>query len=334
MVNEASATADERRGRARGTVAGNAKGGGAQHVALGATNLNPFGDLHTVQHLSARLARGVRGVFEPLLRRECRTWAEPLVVQRLADYRAERPDGLTAWLPMAMTLGSQPSGQPAGQALAVLDGRFVLELLDLFFGGTGHAPAQLPTEFTPAAEVMVTQLGKLLAEPMRAAWEPLARLSFTPGHVELNPAMLANLDADDALVITRFGIAVDTAKPVFLDLLYPVSALKPHGPSLTGKVHGKTAEPDPSWRNGLTRAVMDVRFPIRSVLAEPMVSLSLLMGLKEGDVIPINVGSDVPVMVGGDRLALGTVGTSNGKAAIKLNTICYDIDSDFRGDLQ
>jgi flagellar motor switch protein FliM len=322
MVNEASATADERRGRARGVS--------AQHVALGATNLNPFGDLHTVQHLSARLARGVRGVFEPLLRRECRTWAEPLVVQRLADYRAERPDGLTAWLPMAMTL----AGAPAGQALAVLDGRFVLELLDLFFGGTGHAPTQLPTEFTPAAEVMVTQLGKLLAEPMRAAWEPLARLTFTAGHVELNPAMLANLDADDALVITRFGIAVDTAKPVFLDLLYPVSALKPHGPSLTGKVHGKTAEPDPTWRNGLTRAVMDVRFPIRSVLAEPMVSLSLLMGLKEGDVIPINVGSDVPVMVGGDRLALGTVGTSNGKAAIKLNTICYDIDSDFRGDLQ
>jgi len=326
MVNEASATADERRGRARGA----AKAGGAQHVAMGATNLNPFGDLHTVQHLSARLARGVRGVFEPLLRRECRTWAEPLVVQRLADYRMERPDGLTAWLPMAMTL----AGAPAGQALAVLDGRFVLELLDLFFGGTGHAPAELPPEFTPAAEVMVGQLGKLLAEPMRAAWEPLARLSFTPGHVELNPAMLSDLDADDALVITRFGIAVDTAKPVFLDLLYPVSALKPHGPSLTGKVHGKTAEPDPSWRTGLTRVVMDVRFPIRSVLAEPMVSLSLLMGLKEGDVIPINVGSDVPVMVGGDRLALGTVGTSNGKAAIKLNTICYDIDSDFRGHLQ
>lgn len=332
MVNKASATAEQRRARAQSEAPR-----GAQHVPLGTGNLNPFGDLHTVQHLSARLARGVRGVFEPLLRRECRTWAEPLVVQRLADYRAERPEGLTAWLPMAITAAGTTAGAlPSGQALAVLDGRFVLELLDLFFGGTGHAAAELPTEFTPAAEVMVTQLGKLLAEPMRAAWEPLARLSFTPGHVELNPAMITNLDADDALVITRFGIVAGTDKPVFFDLLYPVSALKPHGPSLTGKVHGKTAEPDPHWRTALTRAVMDVRFPIRSVLAEPMVSLSLLMGLKAGDVIPISVGSDVPVMVGGDRLALGTVGTSNGKAAIKLNTICYDIDidSDFRGELQ
>ena len=42
---------------------------GASHApALGGANLNPFGDLHTLQHLSARLARSLRGVFEPLLR--------------------------------------------------------------------------------------------------------------------------------------------------------------------------------------------------------------------------------------------------------------------------
>lgn len=327
MVNEglqraSGQTADERRERPRRA---------AEHATLGAANLNPFGDLHTVQHLSARLARGVRGVFEPLLRKEVRCWAEPLVVQRLADYRAERPAGLTAWLPLAMTTaGSLPSGQ----ALAVLDGRFVMELLDLFFGGTGHAPHELPAEFTPAAEAMITQLGTMLAEPMRAAWEPLAKIGFVAGHVEVNPALIPDLDSEDAVVVTRFGIAAGSAKPVFLDLLYPVAALKPHGPSLTGKVHGKTAEPDPAWRNGLTRAVMDVRFGVRSVLAEPMVSLSMLMELKPGDVIPISVGGDVPVMVGGDRLGAGTVGTSNGRAAIKLTSISYELNSDLGGTFQ
>lgn len=309
MVNEAPGDTSERRERPRRA---------AEHVTLGSANLNPFGDLHTVQHLSARLARSLRGVFEPLLRRECRIWAEPLVVQRLADYRVERPDGLTAWLPLAMRLAGGPA---SGQALAVFDGRFVLELLDLFFGGTGHAPHDLPPEFTPAAEALIARLGRLIAAPMTSAWEPLARIEFAPGHVELNPALIADLDADDAVVVTRFGIASGNAKPVFLDLLYPVAALKPHGPSLTGKVHGKTAEPDPAWRTGLTRAVMDVRFGVRSVLAEPVVPLSLLLELKVGDVIPISVGGDVPVMVGGDRLGSGTVGTSNGRAAIMLNTI-------------
>lgn len=286
----------------------------AEHATLGVANLNPFGDLHTLQHLSARLARGMRGVFEPLLRKEIRTFAEPLVVQRFADYRAERPDGLTAWLPMAMT-------PPTGHAMIVLDGRFVLELLDLFFGGTGAVPHDMPVEFTPAAEAMIGRLGMMLTGPLKTAWEPLARIEFKAGHVESNPAMLPGLDGDDALVITRFGIAAGNAKPVFIDIVYPVAALKPHAPSLTGKVHAKTAEPDPAWRNSLTRAVMGVRFPIRSVLAEPMVPLSVLMDLKPGDVIPITLGADVPVMVGGDRLGAGTVGTSNGHAAIRLNSI-------------
>ncbi|MEH3159974.1 MAG: flagellar motor switch protein FliM [Sphingomonas taxi] len=302
MVN-AAATSD-RRTRDRAPAA---------HAAgLGVAKLNPFGDLHTLQHLSARLARSLRGVFEPLLRREVRAWAEPLVVQRFGDYRAERPEGLTAWLPMTMA----PQG---ATALCVLDGVFVLELLDLFFGGTGAAPATIPAEFSPAAEAMVVRLGTVIAGPLRTAWEPLARIDFTPTRVEVNAAMLS-ADAEDAMIVTRFGIAAGDDRPVFVDLVYPVTALKPHAPTLTGKVLDK-AEADPAWRTSLTRAAMNVRFPIRSVLAEPVVPLSLLMNLKPGDVIPISFGPEVPVMVGNDCLGRGTVGTSNGQAAVRLTQL-------------
>lgn len=302
MVN-AAATSD-RRTRDRAPAA---------HAAgLGVAKLNPFGDLHTLQHLSARLARSLRGVFEPLLRREVRAWAEPLVVQRFGDYRAERFEGLTAWLPMTMA----PQG---ATALCVLDGVFVLELLDLFFGGTGAAPATIPAEFSPAAEAMVVRLGSVIAGPLRTAWEPLARIDFTPTRVEVNAAMLS-ADAEDAMIVTRFGIAAGDDRPVFVDLVYPVTALKPHAPTLTGKVLDK-AEADPAWRTSLTRAAMNVRFPIRSVLAEPVVPLSLLMNLKPGDVIPISFGPEVPVMVGNDCLGRGTVGTSNGQAAVRLTQL-------------
>ena len=312
MVNAAAIATHERRSRPRGGSA--SVGDGAAHDGmLGQTKLNPFGDLHALQHLSARFARTLRGVFEPLLRTEIRTFAEPLVVQRFADYRAERPDGLTAWLPLAM--GAE------GQSLCVLDGRFVLELLDLFFGGTGAAPAHLPAEFSPAAEALVARIGGSIATPLRTAWEPLARIDFACERVEANAAMLHGVDGDDAMVVTRFGIAAGSAKPVFVDLLYPVAALKPHGTALTGKVVSKSAEPDAAWRSGLTRAAMAVRFPVRSVLAEPVVPLSLLMDLKPGDVIPISFGPEVPVLVGRDRLGSGTVGTSNGRAAVRLTTI-------------
>ncbi|WP_445191207.1 flagellar motor switch protein FliM [Sphingomonas sp. Tas61C01] len=307
MVNAEATKVNERRERDR-VQASHASG-------LGVAKLNPFGDLHTLQHLSARLARGLRGVFEPLLRQEVRAWAEPLVVQRFADYRTERADTLTAWLPMTMTPAQ------GAQALCVVDGRFVLELLDQFFGGTGAAPAVLPTEFSPAAEAMMARLGAMIATPLRAAWEPLTRIDFKPTRVETNAAMLS-IDAEDAMVVTRFGIAAGTAKPIFLDLLYPVAALKPHAPTLTGKVLDK-AEADPAWRTGLTRSVMNVRFPVRSVLAEPMVPLQTLIDLKPGDVIPISFAADVPVMVGNDRLGTGTVGISNGFAAVRLTALAH-----------
>jgi flagellar motor switch protein FliM len=281
----------------------------AQALALGAAKLNPFGDLHTLQHVAARFARGLRPVWEQLLRREVRSFAEPLGVQRFADYRSERGDALAAWVPLAMSPAN-------GTAWVVLDGRFVLQLLDLFFGGTGAVPPALPREFSPAAEMMAERVATLLAEPLGLAWEPLTHAAFAPGKVEL----AADIDGDDAVVVTRFGIAAIDEKPVFVDIVYSVAALKPHGASLTGKVLDK-AEPDPAWRNQLTRAAMAVRFPVRSVLAEPVVPLQLLMELKAGDVIPIDIAGDVPVMVGRDRLGCGTVGTSNGRAAVRLTSL-------------
>jgi flagellar motor switch protein FliM len=126
------------------------------------------------------------------------------------------------------------------------------------------------------------------------------------------------------MVVTRFGIGKHHGKPIFIDIVYPVQSLKPYTPSLNGKVLG--AAPDPAWQNGLAKAVMTVTFPVRSVLAEPVISLAKLMELKEGDVIPISVAADVPVMVANGRLGTGTVGTSNGRAAIKLNSLSLNVE--------
>lgn len=299
----------ERRDRARPGAVGAAVG--ASDV-LGTPKLHPFGDLHALQHLSARAARGVRATFEGLLRQESRAWAEPLEVVRLGDYRAGRAELLTAWIPLAM------DGRPA---ICVVDGGLLLALLDLFFGGTGDEPATLPREFSPAAEALAERFGTGIAQALETAWEPLARAAFSVGHCEASAANLSGIDAEDVVIVTRFGVARGDAKPVFVDVLYPVATLKPHGTELTGKVVAKPAEPDTQWQTALTRAAMTVRMPVRSVLAEPVVSLQRLMALKPGDVIPIDFGNDVPVKVGASLLGTGTVGTSNGKAAIRLTKL-------------
>ena len=94
MVNEpatpdtgvVSGASDRReRNRADALVSPVTLGAGPAGGAGGAAKLHPFGDLHTLQHLSARAARGVRQTFEGVWRTETRVWAEPLEVLRLAD---------------------------------------------------------------------------------------------------------------------------------------------------------------------------------------------------------------------------------------------------------
>ena len=168
--------------------------------------------------------------------------------------------------------------------------------------------------WSTAAAVVALGVGELAASMVQGWRSPVEAVAESV--IDRSPA-----------AVTRFGIAAGDAQPQFVDILYPVAALKPHGATLTGKVLDK-AEPDPVWRNNLTRATMAVRFPVRSVLAEPVVALTKLMDLKPGDVIPISINADVPVMVGRDRLGCGTVGTSNGRAAIRLTSLAFPEGSD------
>lgn len=315
MVNASSEiAAAERRERPRTS---------AEHApALGTSNPNPFGDLVTLQHLSARLAKGLKPIFEDMFRRDLRAWAEPLAVQRYADYKAERGGALAAWSPLAM-------GGARQRAQLVLDGQLVLEMLDAFFGGDGEAPNPLPGEFTPAAEALVARIGQAIIAPLDTAWEPLTRIAFR-AEASVNCAQAAEMSGDEPMVVTRFGFAEGDHKPSFIDILYPVSALKPHTASLMVKVHDKPEEVEPEWRSGLTRAVMGVALPVRSVLCEPSISLAKLMELKAGDIIPVDFGSQVPVMVATRRLGTGEVGTSNGRAAVRLSSIEPINPEDFR----
>lgn len=294
----------------------------AEHApALGAANPNPFGDLVTLQHLSARLAKALRPVFEGLSRQKLRCWAEPLVVQRWSDYRTERGDAPAAWAPLAMQPGK-------GRALLVLDGRHVHELLDSFFGGDGDASGSVPVEFTPAAAALVARVAQAVIAPLESAWEPVTRIGFRYESV-LNLAAAPDL-GDDAVVVTRFGLAEGEHKPMIFDIIYPVAALKPHVQSLTAKVQDQTIEVEPEWRSGLTRAAMGIRLPVRSVLAEPILALGKLVDLKPGDVIPIEFGAEVPVMVANQRLGTGQVGTANGRAAVRMTNLAPINPEDFR----
>lgn len=289
------------------------KGGAGRAHAFGAAKANPLGDLHALQNLGQHLGRSMKSVFEPLLRRQPKIAAEPVAIKTFDDYLADRDASLASFTLVAMP-------PLAGQALIVLDGAFILEMLDLFFGGTGALPNPLPSEFTPAAEAIVARCAQGLCTQLEPAWSPIAEIGFSAGRSETNPALLSHVDGGDKVVVQRFMLSLSENRQTPVDIVYPVAALKPIAPSLGAKVQAKRGA-DPAWLGGLTRAVMNVKLPVRSVLAEPVIPLQQLMNLKPGDIIPISFGPEIPLLVADNKFARGAVGAANGRAAIRVNRI-------------
>jgi flagellar motor switch protein FliM len=305
MVENASSLFGSARGR---------RAPAAHAAALGAASSNPMGDLNALTLVNQRIARSLRALFEPMLRQPVKIAPDPITVERWDDYLGKRGGGLAS-----VTLIVMPP--LSGQAMLVLDGGFIFRLVDLYFGGPGLVPNPLPAEFTGSAETMIGRVAKGFVERLAGGWAELAEIDFQPTRTETNIEMVTTVDGDDRVVVARFVLSFGEGKQVPFDLLYPAASLKPIAPILSAKAPARRQVADPAWMNELTRAVMNVKLPVRSVLAEQNVPLSQLMTLQPGDIIPISFGPEIPLLVANQRFARGAVGASNGRAAIRLNRI-------------
>ena len=288
----------------------------ASHApALGATASNPMGDLNALAMINQRIARSLRPLFEPMLRQPVKITPDPIKTQSWDEYLEKRGGSLAS-----VTLIAMPP--LSGQAMLVLDGGFIFRVVDLYFGGPGLVPNPLPAEYTASAETMIDRIAKGFVDRLAGGWSELAEIDFQPTKTETNIEMVTAVDGDDRVVVNRFVLSFGEGKQVPFDLLYPAASLKPIAPILSAKAPARRqAAPDPTWMNGLTRAVMNVKLPVRSVLAEQKIPLSQLMALQAGDIIPISFGPEIPLLVANQRFARGAVGASNGRAALRLNRI-------------
>lgn len=287
----------------------------AQHAqVLGSTAANPLGDLQALAQVNQRLARTLRTLFEPLLRQDVAVDADAFTVERFDAYLKARANQLSAFTAFGMA-------PLQGDAVLVIDGALIFRLVDVYFGGPGLAPNPLPAEFTATAEAMIRRVASGFADRLSGAWAELADMAFTVGRIDANPAMLSGIDLEDKVVRARFQLTIGESRPVAVDLLYPAAALKPVSAILSSKVQTRRQPEDTAWQGRLTRAVMNVKMPVRSVLAEPVIPLAQLMSLKAGDIIPISFGPEIPLQVAKRNFARGAVGASNGRAAIRVHRI-------------
>ena len=160
-----------------------------------------------------------------------------------------------------------------------------------------------------------------VAGALKEGWSDVAQFDPVLAGRETITALASFVRRDEHVVVQPFSIVRVGGKPTTVAIVYSAAGLRQFEQLFAAKVHGGEGEADPEWRRRLAGALENVRLPVRSVLARPEMTMSQLMQLKPGDVIPITLPAKAPLIVADRRLAFGTIGEREGKAALMVEQV-------------
>lgn len=294
---------------APGASGGAGTAGGPRAFAFGGEGGRPMSALPVLDRMGERMVRRLRAIIEPFVRAKPGVAAEPAVVRGYGDWQAEQAE---------FTSLSIYNFKPLkGAILLAIEPAFISRLVDARYGGTGDIAAGQAREFTATEESLLARLAEMLIEALAEVWAEVVPVKAQLRARETNVGFAQLARADEQVAITRFILTPWPNKQAVIEFVYPVAALRSVEQELA-RSYDEQPAPAGEWHDRLTAALGEVRFPARTVLARPELSFSELMQLQAGDVIPVTLPALVPLLVEGRRIALGTIGEHDGRAALRI----------------
>lgn len=249
---------------------------------------------HGLDRVGQKLARGIGEFLRSLM-------AVPATIS-VAAIRIEESPRTEAMVVRHLRLAPLE-----GVVDIAVDRPALMTLVDLYYGGEGGEVGQRE-RLSPAEAHFFTRIARGFCDLLPAAWQSFAAIG-------------ARLD-DDAdgktgpIAIQVFSISLADSPAFEIECRYPVRMIEAIPGLQSAAPVAADALSDQNWQAQLMDSALQVAFPVRAVFAEPELPLARLMRLRAGDIIPVCLPSQIELTVAGLRLARGTAGESNGRAAI------------------
>jgi flagellar motor switch protein FliM len=288
-------------------------GGTVRSFAFGGEAARPMSSLSALDRMNERMIRRMRELIEPFARTKPRVTVEPTRICSFADWQAEQPE---------FTSLSIYSFKPLkGAIMLSVEPAFVSRLVDSFYGGSGVPASTRTREFTGTEESLLGRLAESLIGALAEVWSEVVPARPQLRSRETNVGFASVARAEDPVAVSRFTMAPWDEQSSVVEIVYPIASLRSVEAELAAKANEDATSRGDEWRERLGAAIGEVRVQARTVLARPQLSLSELMQLQPGDVIPVTLPARVPLLVEGRRIAVGTVGEHDGRAALKIEKI-------------
>jgi flagellar motor switch protein FliM len=285
----------------------------ATPFTLGQDNFRPAERLTGLERMGEKLARSLKPVMESFARARLQVTPLPIAIRPYDEWQDSLPEFISI---------SHYRLRPlkGGAMLVAVEANFVAGLVECFFGGSGGPRPHRGGDFTPSEDLLLQRLLERVVGTLTDHWREVTPIEATLVTRETGTMHIGFIRGDDTAVIQSFQVQWGAATTT-ITVVYPLAMLRPIEERLSARIHNDEGESSDAWRDRLGEALRHVRLPVRSVLARPQITVAQLLALKVGDVIPITLTQRTPLLAGARRIAEGTIGEQEGRAALMIEKV-------------
>jgi flagellar motor switch protein FliM len=157
------------------------------------------------------------------------------------------------------------------------------------------------------------------------SWKSVKAIEFEFVRSEINPQFANIATPTEVVVTTSFPIEMGSTSGS-LHICLPYAMIEPVRDQLMSSLHGETLDTDERWSTLLRYQLTSSTVELRSTFTELTMSVEDLLSLDVGDVLPIDIPSEVSASVDGVKVLKGHYGTHKQRYALKVTGLISHID--------
>ena len=267
--------------------------------------------LHALDFINERFARYFRNGLFNLLRRSADITVESVRYQSFSEFSRNVP------VPTNLNIVSMKPLR--GSALVVFPPNLVFMVVDNLFGGDGRFVTKTDgREFTNTEQRIIQRLLNLAIDAYQEAWKVVYPLeaSFLRSEVQSKFANITN-SPNEIVVNTKFNIEVGNLSSNF-QICMPYAMIEPLRDLLANPINDSNHDQDGSWSRRMATELRQSEVELIAEFAQISSRIAHVMGLKKGDVLPLDIPSTITASVDGVPVMQCEYGSQRQQHALRV----------------
>jgi flagellar motor switch protein FliM len=179
-----------------------------------------------------------------------------------------------------------------GPALLVFESKLSYALVDSYFGGTDRPFTKIEgKEFTRIELSIMRKVMDLAIKDIEEAWAPVHKVDVSFVRTEVNPQFVGVVPPSDVIISTTFEVELENASGT-IALVIPYSTVEPIKNKLNASFQTEADRADREWAEMIEEHLNQTKVNLTVNLGETQITVSDLVNLNVGDVIPLSQDSD------------------------------------------